>query len=126
MIFRLDRGYSIINKEQSNKLSEFENTLNKHRFILDNNILFNSYLENTKFSDYSISYTYRINMADLIEVMKKASEIISEKERKLKEIQRIIKFSYTWGRGIRKEDVDGQFKLCVQKACSRIQSKHRK
>lgn len=96
VIFRLDRGYSIINKEQSNKLSDFENTLNKHRFILDNNILFNSYLENTEFSDYSISYTYRINMADLIEVMKKASEIISEKgkskkERKLKEIQRIKK-----------------------------------
>lgn len=89
------RGYYFPNKEESNKLQTYEKTLNKHKKLFTSDI-FEKFQDNIDVGDYSITYTYRIPMDELMAVMKEVNSIVYEHnkakiEKEEKEKERVQK-----------------------------------
>ena len=116
LFYRTGLGYSFSNKKESNKLQKYENMLNKHKNLFSNDI-FEKFQDNIDVSDYSITYTYRIPMHELMAVMKEVNSIVYEhnkakieKEEKEKErVQKLFEIAKQTGK---KQEIESWTEEC--------------
>ena len=116
LFYRTGLGYSFPNEKDSNKLQKYENMLNKHKNLFNNDI-FEKFQDNIDVGDYSITYTYRIPIDELMTIMKEINSIIYEhnkakieKEEKEKErVQKLFEIAKQTGK---KQEIESWTEEC--------------